>query len=144
MKRPHRVFSLLLSLISTVMLGLAAGALWMLPVAFLRWQPAWFAVPVGALLGWAIARWVSPRNQLAPWLAAGASLLAAVYVSLLIAAVRVAGSLGLELSQTIRTAGPGMLWSLATFATGSSQWIGFGLGAVTAAAVAALFSRRAP
>jgi len=144
MKRLHRVFSLLLSLISAAMLGLAAGALWMLPVAFLRLPPAWFAVPVGALLGLAIARWVSPRSRLAPPLAAAATLLAAVYVGMLIAAVRVAGALGLELSETIRTAGPDMLWSLASHATGIGQWAGFLLGAVTAAAVARRFSRRAP
>ena len=138
MKRLYPFASFVLSLISAAMLGLAAGAVWMLPVAYRQGATAWLAIPVGAVLGWTIARWISPRRRAAPWLAAAATLLAAVYANVLIASLQLAGSLGLGLTETMRTAGPAMLWSLAGLGTPHRQWIWF----VAGAAVAALTARR--
>lgn len=143
MKRTRRVLSLAFSLTSAAMLGLAAGALWMLPVAYLQRGMAWLAVPIGALLGWAIARWISPRHGAAPWLAAVATLLAAVYVNVLIAGVRLAGSMGMGLTETMRTAGPAMLWSLAGLGVPGGRWVWFAVGAGVAALTARRLSRPA-
>ncbi|HEU4669582.1 MAG TPA: hypothetical protein VFR91_02625 [Dyella sp.] len=141
MKRTRRVLSLVFSLVSAAMLGLAAGALWMLPVAYLRGGMAWLAVPVGALLGWAVARWANRRRSVAPWLAAGATVLAAMYVNVLIAGVRLAGSMDLDLTETLRTAGPAMLWSLAGLGAHPGEWVWFAAGAAVAALTARRLSR---
>jgi len=143
MKRLRRTLSLALALVSAAMLGLAAGALWMLPVAYLQNGLAWLALPVGALLGWAVARWVSPRRDWASWLAVMATLLAMVYVNVLITGVRLAGLMGMGLTETMRTAGPAMLWSLAGLGLHPGQWIWFVAGAAVAALTARGLSRPA-
>ena len=114
------------------MLGLAAGALWMLPTAYLRSSLPWLAVPLGALLGWAIARWVLPRRG-AALLAALATLLAAAYVSGLIAAARLAGNMDMGLVEAMRIAGAGMLWSLVRLSLDVVQLVWFAAGAAVAA-----------
>ncbi|MBU6246979.1 MAG: hypothetical protein KGN77_04420 [Xanthomonadaceae bacterium] len=143
MSRLREILSLAMSLASASMLGLAAGALWMLPVAYLQRDMAWLALPLGAALGWSVARWVSPRRRSAPWLAAAATLLAAGYVCVLITGVKLAGSMSLSLSETLHTAGPSMLWALATLGAGAAQWAWFAAGAVVAALVARRLSRPA-
>ncbi|MCP1374215.1 hypothetical protein [Dyella lutea] len=143
MKRLYRFLSLALSLISAAMLGLAAGALWMLVAAYLQSHAAWLAIPVGTLLGWAIARWISPRRKAAPWLAAAATLLAAVYVNVLITGLQLAGSLGMGLTEAVRTAGPAMLWALGGLGARPAHWIWFAAGAAVAALAARRISRPA-
>ena len=141
MTRLRQILSLGMSLASAAMLGLAAGALWMLPVAYLQRNMAWLALPLGAALGWSVARWASPRRPGAPWLAAAATLLAAGYVNVLIAGVKLAGSMSLGLTETLRTAGASMLWALATLGIGAAQWAWFAAGAAVAALTARRLSR---
>ncbi len=143
MKRLRRALSFALALVSATMLGLAAGALWMLPVAYMHSSLAWLALPIGALLGWSVARWVSPWRGTASWLAAAATLLAAAYVNVLIAGVRLAGSMDLGLTETLRTAGPAMLWSLAGLDRQPAQWAWLAAGAAVAALTARSLSRPA-
>jgi vitamin B12 transport system permease protein len=132
MTRRRRVFANAFAAISAAMLGLAAGALWMLPTAYLRSSLPWLAVPLGALLGWAIAHWVLPRPG-AALLAALATLLAAAYVSVLIAAARLAGNMDMGLTEAMRIAGAGMLWSLVRLSLDVAQLAWFAAGAAVAA-----------
>ncbi len=132
MTRLRRTFAHAFAAISAAMLGLAAGALWMLPTAYLRARLPWLALPLGALLGWAVAQWVMPRPG-AAILAALATLLAAAYVTALIAAVQLAGNMDMGLTDAMRIAGAGMLWSLVRLSLGTAQWLWFLGGAAIAA-----------
>ncbi|WP_329742714.1 hypothetical protein [Dyella sp. A6] len=125
------------SVFCAAMLGLAAGAVWML---FAVWQGRtmpWLALPAGWLLAVAIRHWVCPGQRMtAAALAAAATLLAALYLSLLIAAARIAGGLGIGLMDALRTAGPGMLLMLARLGTSTTATAWFLVGAVLAALAA--------
>ena len=104
------------ALFSAAMLGLAAGAVWMVVTLYLRQPLPWLALPAGALLAWAIRNLVRSAGIGAAVLAAGATALAAIYVNMLIAGVLIAGNMGLGLIDALRTAGTGMLWQLARLA----------------------------
>jgi vitamin B12 transport system permease protein len=104
------------ALFSAAMLGLAAGAVWMVVTLYLRHPLPWLALPMGALLAWAIRSFVRPAGIGAAGLAACATALAAIYVNMLIAGVLIAGNMGLGLIDALRTAGAGMLWQLARMA----------------------------
>ena len=109
----RNVFNLLFALLSTTMLGLAAGALWMVVALFMRQPLPWLALPLAVLLSWAIRHGVRKPGAVAALLSAWATALAAGYVGMLVAAAQIAGSMGLGLVETLRTAGTGMLWALA-------------------------------
>ncbi|MGH8157195.1 MAG: hypothetical protein ACREPQ_03695 [Rhodanobacter sp.] len=104
------------ALFSTAMLGLAAGASWMVVTLYLGHPLPWLALLFGALLAWAIRQGVRPPGPAAAMLAALATALATVYVNMLIAAVQIAGNMGMGLLDALRTAGFGMLWQLARLA----------------------------
>lgn len=129
-------FSWLFALLSTVMLGLAAGAVWMVPTLYMQRPLPWLAVPAGWLLGKAIRNWVRPAGTGAALLAALAALTAALYVNLLTAAARIAGLMGLGLIDTLHTAGFGLLLQLAELGSAPADdiWyaVGMGLAALTA------------
>lgn len=141
MTRARHAFATVFAAISAAMLGLAAGALWMLPMAYLQARLPWLALPLGALLGWTIARWVMPRRG-AALLAALATLLAAAYVSTLVAAAQLAGNMDMGLVDAIRTAGIGMLWSLARLSLDATELLWFAAGATVAAWTARRCIRR--
>ncbi|GAB2532689.1 hypothetical protein [Rhodanobacter koreensis] len=121
------------ALFSTVMLGLAAGACWMVVTLYLGHPLPWLALLFGALLAWAIRHGVRPPGPGAAMLAALATALAAVYVSMLIAAVQIAGNMGMGLIDALRTAGFRMLWQLARLALSPAD-IGWATLAVLLAA----------
>jgi len=123
-------FSWLFALFSAVMLGLAAGAVWMVPTLYMQRPLPWLAIIAGWLLGKAVRSWVRPPGVAAALLAALAMLTGAVYVNLLTAAARIAGSMGLGLVDTLRTAGPGLLVQLAGLANAPADnaWYAAGLG----------------
>jgi hypothetical protein len=104
------------ALFSAVMLGLAAGAIWMVATLYLRQPLPWLALPIGALLAWTIRLGVRPPGPGAALLAALATALAAIYVCVLVAAANIAGDMGLGLIDALRTSGAGMLWQLAHLA----------------------------
>lgn len=106
------VLLLLFALFSTIMLGLAAGAIWMVATLHLRHAMPWLALPIGALLAWGIRQGVRGAGAVAAVLAALATALATIYVGMLIVAVQIAGSMGMGLIDTMRTAGAGLLWQL--------------------------------
>lgn len=107
------VLGLLFALFSAAMLGLAAGAAWMVFALYSRHPLPWLAVPIGAALAWIIRAGVRRPGPTAMLLAAGATALSAIYVNLLIAGVKIAGGMGLDLIEALRTAGLAMLWQLA-------------------------------
>ncbi|HWU75454.1 MAG TPA: hypothetical protein VN043_03035 [Rhodanobacter sp.] len=110
------VLSLLFALFSAAMLGLAAGAVWMVISLYMRHPLPWLALPIGAVLAWAIRGSVRRSGIGAMLLAAGATALAAIYANMLVAGVRIAGNMGMGLIEALRTAGIGMLWRLAGMA----------------------------
>ncbi|WP_426700440.1 hypothetical protein ACPPVV_13700 [Rhodanobacter sp. Col0626] len=112
----RHVLLFVFSLFCAVMLGLAAGAVWMVITLYLRHPLPWLALPIGASLGWTIRNTVRPAGTGAAVLAACATLLAAIYVNMLIAAVLIAGNMGMGLVDAMRTAGTGMLWQLTRLA----------------------------
>jgi hypothetical protein len=134
-------FSWLFAAVSALMLGLAAGAVWMVPTLYLQRPLPWLAVLVGWLLGKAIRHWVRPPGHGAAVLAALAALTAALYVNLLTAAARVAGLMGLGLVDTLRTAGFGLLLQLAELGSMPTDDIWYAIGMGLAALVAGRATR---
>ncbi|HEY2624820.1 hypothetical protein [Dyella sp. Tek66A03] len=129
-------FSALFALISAVMLGLAAGAVWMVPTLYLQRPLPWLALPVGWLLGKAVRNWVRPAGRDAALLAALATFTAAIYVNLLTAAARIAGLMGMGLIDAMRTAGFRLLLELATLGQAATDNVWFVIGIVVAALTA--------
>ncbi|MHA6205554.1 hypothetical protein ACXU4B_14095 [Dyella soli] len=133
---PRVAFSSLFALVSALMLGMAAGAVWMVPTLYLQQALPWLAIPAGWLLGKAMRAWVRPPGLQAALLAALAMLLAAIYVNVLMAAARIAGLMGMGLIDALHTAGVGLLVQLADLGHTSADnvWyaIGLGLAALTA------------
>ena len=132
------IFGLVFGVFIAAMLGLAAGALWMVVTLYLRQPMPWLALPIAVILAWAIRNGVRRPGNGAALLAALATLLASIYVSMLIAAAQIAGSMGLGLIDTLQTAGAGMLWQLARIGLSVSE----GVWTVLAVLLAAWLGRR--
>lgn len=111
--RARSVSVFVFALFSAAMLGLAAGAVWMAAALYSRHPLPWLAVPLGLSLAWVIRAWVQPGGPATALLAACATVLAALYVNVLIAGVMIANSMGIGLIDAMRTAGLDMLWNLA-------------------------------
>jgi hypothetical protein len=137
------VFSLLFALVSALMLGLAGGAVWMVPTLYSQHALPWLALPVGWLLGKAVRNWVRPASGQAAVLAVIATLTAVLYVNLLMAAARIAGLMGLGLVDSIRTAGLPLLLQLARLSSSPMDDAWFIAGMVLSA-IAVLRSGRQP
>ncbi|MGY3039656.1 hypothetical protein ACVWWQ_001243 [Rhodanobacter sp. TND4EL1] len=121
------------SLFSAAMLGLAGGAVWMVVAMYLRQPAPWMALPIGAVLAWTIRTCVRPPGIAAASMAAAATLLATLYVKLLIAGVLIAGNMGMGLIEAMRTAGIGLLWQLARMAWSPADVVYVALGMLLAA-----------
>jgi len=104
------------TLFIAAMLGLAAGAIWMVATLYLRRPLPWLALPIGMLLAWVIRHGVRAPGAGAALLGALATVLAVVYVNMLIAAAKIAGAMGMGMVDALRTTGAGMLWQLAQLA----------------------------
>ena len=130
------ILAAIFGLFSAAMMGLAAGAVWMVAMLYLHQPLPWLALPVGALLAWAIRRAVRPPGVGAAVLASVATLLAAAYMSMLLAAAKLASDMGLGLIDALRTAGLGMLWELARLALTPAALGWFVAGAALAAIIA--------
>ncbi|MEV8522508.1 hypothetical protein ABZR86_22120 [Dyella marensis] len=130
------LFSAVFALVSAVMLGLAFGAVWMLPTLFFSHVMPWLALPAGWLLGSMIRGWVRPEPRGAAVLAALATLLACGYVSVLMAAARVAGLMGLGLVEAMKIAGFDLLTDLVRLNLAPGDLVWFALGIALAAWVA--------
>ncbi|HTV87102.1 MAG TPA: hypothetical protein VME63_17005 [Dyella sp.] len=109
----QRVLGEIFALICALMLGLAAGALWLVPMVMLRRPLPELALLAGWILALAIGRWVHGRKWNVLLLAWLATALACVYVRVLTVAAQIAAMMGLGLAETMRTAGYSMLLELA-------------------------------
>ena len=138
-----RLIPLLFAAFSAAMLGLAAGAVWMLPTMALQRPLPALALLVGVLLALAIRSWVRPAGRVAALLAAAATVLASVYVDVLTAAARIAGSMGMGLLDALRGAGLGMLLSLTQLAIRPTDLVFTLSGALLAAWIASRRPRKA-
>ncbi|WP_237710196.1 hypothetical protein [Rhodanobacter fulvus] len=118
------------------MLGLAAGAVWMVAALYAGHATSWLALPFAVVLAWTIRHWVQSPGRYAAVLAALAALLAALYVNVLMAGALVAANMGMGIVDALRTAGAGMLLQLARmgFSAADAGWylIAAGLAAVLA------------
>jgi vitamin B12 transport system permease protein len=132
------------ALLSAAMLGLAAGAIWMVATLYLRQPVPWLALPIGILLAWAIRHGVRAPGVAAALLAGLATALAAVYLCMLLAAANIAGDMGLGLIDALRTSGAGMLWQLAHLALTPVNLAWFIAGSVLSALIALRPPRRRP
>jgi hypothetical protein len=138
------VFVLVFALFSAAMLGLAAGAVWMVATLYSRHPVPWLALPVGAGLAWTVRAGVSKPGRGAALLSALATALAAVYVNVLIAGVQIAGSMSMGLIDALRTAGLAMLWQLARLSLRPADLIWTALGMLLAAWLAGRQRRPRP
>ena len=138
----HSISRAVFAILCAAMLGLAAGALWMVAALHAGHSRPWLALPFAAVLAWAIRHWVQPPGRCAAALAAMAILLAALYVNLLMAGALIAASMGMGLVEALRTAGTGMLLQLARmgFSAADAGW--YLAAAVVAAALAGRADRR--
>ncbi|MFA6230131.1 MAG: hypothetical protein WC617_08115 [Rhodanobacter sp.] len=130
------------ALFSAVMLGLAAGAVWMVISLYMRQPLPWLALPIGAMLALTIRSTVRRAGSGAMLLSAGATALAVIYVNMLIAGVQIAGNMGLGMIDALRTAGFAMLWQLARMALGPADLIWAVLAIALAGWLAGRTSRR--
>lgn len=121
--------SQLFALLSAVMIGLAIGAVWIVPTLYAARPLPWLALPVGWLLGKAIRRWVHPAGLFAAVLAALATLAAGIYVAFLTAAARIAALMGLGMIEAMRKSGTALLAQLTRMAwtPGDSAWLLLGM-----------------
>jgi vitamin B12 transport system permease protein len=136
----RRLLGLVFALICTVMIGLAAGAIWLVPTIFMGRLMPWLALPVGWLLGRIVRGWVNPNGRgVAAALAGIAMIVASAYLVLLVAGARIAGSLGVGFFDTLRVAGIGLLCDIArlTLTGGDVAWYAAGTLLAMAAALRA-------
>ena len=141
----RRLLGFVFSLICTVMIGLAAGAIWLLPTIFLGRAMPWLAVPLGWILGRIVRSWVNPGGRsLTAVLAAIAMIVASAYFTVLLAGARIAGSLGLGFLDTLRVAGIALLTDIArlTLTAGDIAW--YAAGTLLAGIAARTVARRGP
>lgn len=121
------------ALLGAVLLGLAAGAVWMVAALALRQSAPWLALPAGMLLALGIRHWIYRPGMGAAGLAASATVLAALYFNALMASIRLAANFGMNLVEAMRTAGAGMLLALAQLGLRPLDWAWYLAGATLAA-----------
>jgi len=124
------------ALCCAIMLGLAAGAVWLLPTVFFHRPLPWLALPAGWLLAQAICQWVHGRKWNAALLAALATLVAGAYIRVLATAVTLSAMTGYGLVETMRTAGASMLLDFVRFASSGrdAAWTAAGMAVAIATA----------
>jgi vitamin B12 transport system permease protein len=138
----RRLLGLFFGLVCTLMVGLAAGAIWLVPTVMVGRLMPWLALPVGWLLGRIIRGWVYQGGRAsAAALAALSMAIAATYLSVLIAAARIAGSLGLGFFDTLRMSGLALLGDIARLTVTRGDLIWYALGIATAAVAASRLRR---
>jgi hypothetical protein len=125
----RRLLGVVFALICTVMIGLAAGAIWLVPTILMSKLMPWLAVPIGWILGRTVRGWVNPGGRTGAAVLAGiAMIVAAAYLTILVAGARISGSLGLGFFDTLRVAGIALLTDIArmTLTGGDIAWYAAG------------------
>lgn len=122
-------------------MGVAAGVLWMFITLYLRQPTAWLALPVGALVAWLLRTGIYKSGFTCAGLAVLATAVAALSLNALLAGVRIAGAMGLDMIDAMQTAGSGLLWHLARLSAAPTDLAWYACGALLAATIA-LVGRR--
>lgn len=125
------------ALCCAAMLGLAAGAMWLVLSLLLHRPAPWLGLLAGWLLGIAIRHWVHGQKGNAALLAAFAALVASAYLRVLMAAVDIAAMMGYRLIDAMRTAGLSTLLDFARIGA-SRRDIAWALASAAVAAVTAI------
>ncbi|MBD8872313.1 hypothetical protein [Rhodanobacter sp. DHB23] len=131
--KPRDVPLFVFALFCAAMMGLAVGATWMVATMYLHRAAPWLALPAGAVLAWATRHWIRRAGAGAAVLAAFATVLAALYFNVLMAAILLAGNFDLGLTEALRTAGAGMLLDLAWLGLHPADVAWYALGILLAA-----------
>lgn len=132
----RRIGDHVLALVSTLLIGLAAGAIWVVLALYAQRDLTWLALPLGALLGWVMRAWVTPARWPAIILAAVGMAVASVYMRLLFAAAQVGASLGLGFGEALYQAGLGMLLQVTRMGVHRSELVLYAIAVLVAALVA--------
>lgn len=133
------------ALFCAVMLGLAGGAIWLLPSLFLHRPMPYLAVLVGWLLALVIRQWVHMRQWNAALLAAVGTVIAMLYVHVLQTATTLwEMTSGYGLIGIIRIMGVPALWDMARIGIGSRDVFWCFAGVVVAVVVALRSAQRPP
>lgn len=136
-----------IALVCAAAMALALGAVWLAVSLRIPSASWWFALPLGALMGAAVSTWVTRVRLAAMLLAAGGTLLAAVYMKCLLVGLQLAAVMGLPYLHTLRRAGADMLLALARASVDprlvAACIVGMLLALIVAARVSAVNRRRA-
>ncbi|NII11573.1 hypothetical protein [Oleiagrimonas sp. C23AA] len=127
---------LIFAIVSAAMIGLAAGAIWMLLSAYMQRGLPWLIILIGLVVGLVTRAAISRSRWLGPLLAALGTAMAYVYLLGLSGAMLLAGTFGMSFGQALRHAGFAMLADIAWFRLGAPQLvlmlIGMAIAAFTA------------
>jgi hypothetical protein len=140
---PRLLIGEFFALFCAVMLGLAAGAVWILPTLLAHRAMPWLAVLIGWVLAHAIYQWVHKRAWNAAILASIATIVATIYVHVLGVAMKLwEVTSGYGLIGVIRTAGLKMLLDLARIGFNSRDAAWCVVGIIVAVMVSLRLSRK--
>ncbi|BDU22792.1 hypothetical protein [Dyella sp. GSA-30] len=129
----RRLLGFVFALICTAMIGLAAGAIWLVPTILVSKLMPWLAIPIGWILGRIVRGWVNPGGRTGAAVLAGlAMIVASAYLVVLVAGARIAGSLGLGFFDTLRVAGIGLLTDIARMTLTGGDIVWYSAGTVLA------------
>lgn len=131
----RRLLTAVSALLSTLMLGLAAGVIWLVATLYFHQPPAWYAPIVGALLAWALRVTTRAPGVTCAVVAVLATLLAALCVNVALVGMELAGNMGLTLRDALHSAGGRMLWELVRLGLSASAVAWYGAGVILAAAI---------
>ncbi|HUA80602.1 MAG TPA: hypothetical protein VL997_09540 [Dyella sp.] len=134
--RLNQIIGECFALCCALMLGLAAGAIWLVPTVFLHRPLPWLALLAGWLLAKAMGKWVHTRKWNAAVLAALAVVVASVYIRVLITTVNLSAMMGYGLLDAMHTAGLSMLLDFARFSTSKQDVAWCVLGMIVAVVTA--------
>ena len=115
---------------SALSLGVATGVVWLMASLFMQPDSSALALPAGIVLGWTLRWGMRTPRQWRGALAGLATLVAALWVNVALVALRVAGNMGLGVIETLRAAGPAMLWQLLRLGISpmDALWYALGIG----------------
>lgn len=126
----------LFALATTLSLGVAMGVVWLMATLLMQHGTSWLALPAGAVLGWTL-RWSLRATPTWHGLLAGlATVVAELCVGTGFVALQVAGNMGMGPIETLRAAGPAMLWQLLRMGTSPLDTLWYALGVALAAWIA--------
>jgi hypothetical protein len=131
----RRLFGECFAFFCAIMLGLAAGAVWLVPTVLLRRPLPELALPVGWLLAIAIRQWVHAGKWNAVVLAGMATIVACAYIRVLTVATDISAMMGYGLVEVMRTAGSSMLFALARLSLTTGELVWDIVGVLVAAAI---------